>query len=360
MADNKLLKQTNLLKKRLTTYSLLSEELGHMSEEELAVLIQAAEPLGSSIGGNASLLQIGNNNIFIKKIRLSQLESLPENYMNTTNLFNCPPYYQYGIGSSGFGAWRELSVHIMTTNWVLSGECVHFPLMYHWQVLPAKPIDLSENVLKEIDEEVSVWGGEPFIRERVLAKFNALNEIVLFLEFIPENLYHWLQKEVNLGEKQAELACAKVDAELQSVLSFINSRGLLHFDAHFNNILTDGSLLYFSDFGLAVSDQFELSEIEKDFFNKHYNYDKCYMAFYYVHWMMRELFGVEKVDDILREYAKTKSVPPLSPQLSKIFTRYAPAALIMNGFYKALRKDRNQAQYPVNALASLNKERLGN
>ncbi|MFI7135214.1 hypothetical protein ACIBQ1_56840 [Nonomuraea sp. NPDC050153] len=33
----------------------------------------------------------------------------------------------------------------------------------------------------------------------------------------------------------------------------MNSRGLLHFDAHFENILTGGQRLYFADYGLAVS-----------------------------------------------------------------------------------------------------------
>ena len=40
----------------------------------------------------------------------------------------------------------------------------------------------------------------------------------------------------------------------------MRDRGLIHFDAHFDNILTDGHRLYFSDFGLAVSSRFELAD----------------------------------------------------------------------------------------------------
>jgi hypothetical protein len=33
----------------------------------------------------------------------------------------------------------------------------------------------------------------------------------------------------------------------------LNGRGLTHFDTLFENIVTDGRRLYFSDFGLALS-----------------------------------------------------------------------------------------------------------
>lgn len=42
----------------------------------------------------------------------------------------------------------------------------------------------------------------------------------------------------------------------------MNTRGLLHFDAHFENILTDGQRLFFADYGLAISSRFELSRDE--------------------------------------------------------------------------------------------------
>ena len=50
-----------------------------------------------------------------------------------------------------------------------------------------------------------------------------------------------------------------VEKELEAGTSFMNARGLLHFDAHFQNILTDGERLYFADYGLAISSRFDLS-----------------------------------------------------------------------------------------------------
>ncbi|MFF8401556.1 hypothetical protein ACF06P_07965 [Streptomyces sp. NPDC015684] len=48
------------------------------------------------------------------------------------------------------------------------------------------------------------------------------------------------------------------------------AQGLLHFDAHFENILTDGRRLFFADYGLAISSRFELDKDEADFFDRHH------------------------------------------------------------------------------------------
>ena len=94
------------------------------------------------IGGKSALISIDDTSVFVKKVPLTDLEQLPQHFMSTANLFNLPLGYQYGIGSAGigsagFGAWRELAAHIMTTNWVITGECANFPIMYHWRILPS-------------------------------------------------------------------------------------------------------------------------------------------------------------------------------------------------------------------------------
>lgn len=70
---------------------------------------------------------------------LTDPERQPEHVRSTANLLELPVFCQYGIGTiggPGSGAWRELAVHTMTTNWVLAAEYEGFPLMYHWRVLP--------------------------------------------------------------------------------------------------------------------------------------------------------------------------------------------------------------------------------
>jgi len=329
------------LTSRRTTYSSVATELALLSDKHLLEILENAKPLGISIGGTASLLTIGDTKIFVKKIRLTDIEKQPENFMSTKNLFDLPVFYQYGLGSAGFGVWRELAVHTMSTNWVLAGECTNFPLMYHWRMLPsANKVPTTED-LKELENDVKFWEGSTAVRERLEANLKSSADIVLFLEYIPENLHNWLGKQIAQGGDIAASACAMVESNLTAINSFMNSRGLLHFDAHFKNILTDGQRLYFADFGLAICDRFELSETEMDFFEQHQNYDKCYAMAYFVEWLLTELFGaanfcIGNYNTLLHEYASGKG-RPLEPSIDAIVMRYLPIAVAMNDFFRKLK-----------------------
>ena len=70
-----------------------------------------------------------------------------------------------------------------------------------------------------------------------------------------------------------ELAIEFVDSSLSTVNKFLQNSGFVHFDLHFENIITDGKELYLSDFGLAISSEFDLTVAEKEFLDKHKNYD---------------------------------------------------------------------------------------
>ena len=62
--------------------------------------------------------------------------------------------------------------------------------------------------------------------------------------------------------------------EIPDTITFLQKNGIIHFDVHFNNILTDGNKPYLTDFGLALDKRFDLSETERAFFreNTHYDY----------------------------------------------------------------------------------------
>ena len=130
---------------RIKTYAHLSTEINCLSDVKLCCLLHQAQPMHTGIGGKSVLLTINDTPIFVKKIPLTDLEREPQHTLLTANFFELPLFYQYGIGSTGFGAWRELAAHIMTTNWVLSGECPNFPLLYNWRVLPSlKPEPMND------------------------------------------------------------------------------------------------------------------------------------------------------------------------------------------------------------------------
>ncbi|MFG2076385.1 hypothetical protein [Nonomuraea maritima] len=76
-------------------------------------------------------------------------------------------------------------------------------------------------------------------------------------------------------------------------MSFMNAGGLLHFDAHLENVLTDGRRFYLTDFGQAVSTRFDLSEEEQAFYRRHLTYDRTFTLSYLVNWLAGALHGVD-------------------------------------------------------------------
>lgn len=124
---------------RLAGYGTVATQLSLLSDHRLQEVVASAVPLGSGIGGRSAELDVDGVRVFVKRVPLTDTELRPEHVRSTANVFGLPLFYQYGAGSAGFGAWRELAVHTMTTHWVLGNAYAGFPLMYHWRVLPDSP-----------------------------------------------------------------------------------------------------------------------------------------------------------------------------------------------------------------------------
>jgi hypothetical protein len=343
---------------RLAAHGAVSTALALCSDRELRDLVDRAEPMGSGIGGTTALLDIGGTPVFVKRVPLTDLERQPENVRSTANLFELPAFCHYGvgvIGGPGFGAWRELAAHTMTTNWVLAQDYEGFPLMYHWRVLPHPGQSLPEE-LADVEKAAAYWGGGPEVRLRIEALRESSASIALFLEYIPQNLHDWLGAQVKAGDEAAERACAMVESQLQAGTSFMNARGLLHFDAHFQNILTNGERLYFADYGLAISSRFKLSEDEAAFFAGHQTYDRCYTVTHLVIWLIAALYGYERDDfaAFIRACARGEHPTGIPPQVAAILTRHAPHAAVMRDFYLRFRLESRQTPYPTEEIGRIN------
>jgi len=242
----------NKLHHRIKQHSKLSIHLTGLNNEKLAKILAEAKPMHEGIGGKSALVFIDKTPVFVKKVPLTNLEQCNENFMSTANIFDLPLCYQYGIGSAGFGAWRELAAHIMTTNWVISGECPNFPMMYHWRMFPTHQSDqMNFEQQQKLNRDVLYWENSDSIRHRLQTMYSSSAHICLFLEYIPQNLFGWLSGQINKSSNTAAAAVHLVDHGLAFTNSFMRERGFIHFDAHFENILTDGESLYFSDFGLG-------------------------------------------------------------------------------------------------------------
>jgi hypothetical protein len=212
---------------RIKRYSSVSSSLACLSNEQLNYILTNSKPLHEGIGGKSSLITIDEVPVFVKKLPLTELEQLPSNFMSTANIFNLPLFYQYGVGSAGFGAWRELASHIMTTNWIITGECVNFPIMYHWRILTNDPSHTNIHYWGDVEKYCRYWENSSTIRKRVEELSKAQAYIALFLEYVPQTLHKWLSAQIKKGSDTAELAVAFVDEQLKATNIFMKSQGLI-------------------------------------------------------------------------------------------------------------------------------------
>lgn len=173
--------------------------------------------------------------------------------------------------------------------------------------------------------------------------------IALFLEYIPQNVFEWLGEQVSAGEESTDRALALVDRDVEAGIAFMNAHGLLHFDMHFQNMLTDGRRLYFADYGLAISSRFELAEEELSFFARHQNYDRRYAAMYASQWLVTALLGCaqDERESRLRAYAAGEAPAGLPQAASAVLARDAPIAVLMTDFFRALQRESRQRPYPA-------------
>jgi hypothetical protein len=344
---------------RIQKYLDVSTKIGCLSNEKLTQILDDEKPMHKSTWGKSALIDINGTPVFIKKVPLTDLELQPKNFMSTVNVFNLPMYYQYGVGSAGFGAWRELAAHIMTTNWVIANECANFPILYHWRVLPNCPSDMNLEEWKGIEEYSQYWENVSTIRNRVENLNQTSTHIALFLEYVPQNLYEWLPAQISKGGGIADSAIAFVDENLKTTNAYMNAHGLMHFDAHFNNILTDGKLLYFTDFGLALSLHFELTTAEIEFLKLHQHYDCAYASLNLLLCIFATIFEKDQWGIRLHEYITDKP-GELSSATVSIIKQHTPIALTMDAFMEKLRKESKSTPYPATQLKKLFAQRQVN
>jgi hypothetical protein len=365
----------NKLSERHNAYNSISNTLACISNKQIEQIISSGDAMHTGIGGASLKTTINYTPVFVKKIPLTDLELQPENYMSTANIFNLPMCYQYGIGSAGFGAWRELAAHIMTTNWVITNKCYNFPIMYHWRILKdADNKTILNKELAALDKDTAYWENNQEIHGRLKAKFLATHHIYLFLEFIPNHLCNWLSKQLSSSDGGAIDAVKLVEDQMQETNDFMNSQNFLHMDAHFKNILTDGSQLYYSDFGLSLSDKFQLSREEKEFFGKNITYDKSSGIINLLHYIITAMNknkllqktnvvqdiqeDISSLADDLNQFKKilnhyiNGSISSKIKPLDTIIKNYAPTAMKMDEFYHLIQKDKS-TQYPSTLFEGL-------
>lgn len=328
---------------RLNAYATVNSALDRLDDRRLADAVAAASALGSGIGGRVAELEVDGVRVFVKRVPLTDLERRPENLRSTANLFELPLFYQYGIGSAGFGAWRELAAHLMANAWVMRGEEAGFPLLYHWRVLPDSPPEAFADVFGGVDGAVAHWEGSQAVRRRLEAIGGASASLVLFLEHVPHMLAAWLDGHPD--------ALPWVEREVLRATEFMSSRGLVHFDAHFNNLLTDGSRVYVADFGLALSSRFELAPQEAEFLKDHLVYDRCYVPTHVLrHHLLDRVRGDVDRETFLRDWSTGRRAAGVPPEAAAFLDRHARTAAVLDDFANRLLHRSKRTPFPAAEL----------
>jgi len=315
------------------------------SDEELIELLSNPQLL--EVGHSPVRLPQGAETVFVKLVPMTALELAPENRGVTANIFGLPVRYQYRIGSCGFGAWRELEVHRLANDWVLSGQCVGFPLLHHWRILPVVRTGYDDR------RSLQPWGGCPQIHRRVTAINEATSSGVLFLEYFPLTLSQWFRDQMRFASDPVAVV-GRIEGQLKELLAFTHRHGLLHLDAHFDNVLTDGHQLYLGDYGLSISRGFELGPDEETFFEEHQVFDLCTAINSLVHAVVTYYDATEDWRQTLREIAvgPHDAVGGAPEAIRSFVLQRTPLVLAVGEFYDRLLADPTTS-YPATTFHRL-------
>lgn len=160
-----------------------------------------------------------------------------------------------------------------------------------------------------------------------------------------------MKNKIINGGHDAELAVELVNDRLYAIQKFLQNVGLVHFDLHFENILTDGQCVYLSDFGLALSSQFDLTINEKEFLDRHKNYDTCCIALNLLHSIITSRYGKENWIKKLKMHL-TDTRDSSSGYINAIILKYFRVAILMDNFLTALKKNDKTIRFPTEQLAA--------
>jgi len=195
------------------------------------------------------------------------------------------------------------------------------------------------------------WGNDPAIRRRLSSLEEATSSVAVFLEHFPQTLSQWLADRL-AHDLDPMAVVAETEANLLELLTFCGDRGLLHMDAHFENLLTDGEGFFLGDFGLAISQTFSLDAEEREFFEKHRDFDRCTAITSLVHAAVSHYDAREDWRGVLRELQDDRQGPiqEIPVAIRAYLAKRGPLALEVGEFYRRLLSDLSATEFPTTRL----------
>jgi len=305
-----------------------------MTDEELLDSAKAGTP--PTRLGATSTFSLGFDEVFVKRLPLTDIEAAHP--YSTRNHFELPTVYSYGIGSAGFGAWRELAALQAVSG--VSG----FPVQLHHRVMPRssppQPLPWSEG------DYVEYWGGSSAVGDYLQARNSATQELWIVLEHAGSRADLWLAENPE--------GVTDVLGQVFDAISELRSRDMVHFDAHWANVITDGAHCRLVDFGLAMSANMELSETERTFLSGHLHYDYG-VVLAYLGLMLAITLGEEPSSQMLGHHLDELGAleGKCPPALLGALDRYRHPILYMVDFFERIRQPDKHSIYNDDVLADL-------
>lgn len=325
---------------------VISSMLGDLDEAGVRRLIAGADPVGVGIGGTTKTARIGDKTVFVKQVPLTRVEAADPTA--TTSLLPLPFVAHYGIGSPGHSIGRELAAHRMTSEWVQSGAADFFPLLLDWRVVDMR----CETDFSDVDGSPDRWASHwPQIQRRLAAMKDASTSMVFFLEYVPETLGDWVKKSVADGT--AATVFSSIVEQILDATTWMNGQGLQHFDVHPWNILVRDGKLLFTDFGLAIHRDFDLTAEEEASMLTHDGFDGATALAQLFDYTLLELGYTSAAQrlDLLRAAAADPAAPALDPiraalgDGADLIAQHASVTVYISTMFGALMQDASAPLY---------------
>lgn len=333
---------------RVDEAQAISSILNGLDDASVRMLVADADEVGIGIGGTTKTVRIGTTTAFVKQLPLTSIEEADP--AATASRLHLPFVSHYGIGSPAHAAGRELAAHQATSEWVRAGAVDFFPLLLGWRVVDLRcEADLSEF---DGDDCPRQWGPHwPQVQSKLAAMKDASKSMVFFLEYVPETLGAWMRR--SLAEGTGAIVFPEVIDQLLVATAWMNRQGFQHYDVHPGNILIRDGRLLFTDFGLALHRDFDLTAEEEAAMLTHDGFDRDTALMHLFHWTLFELgytSGPERLA-LLNAAAADPSTPALEPVRAALgvgadlIAQYAGVAVSMTEMFRALTQDALAARY---------------
>ena len=163
-----------------------------------------------------------------------------------------------------------------------------------------------------------------------------------------------MSDQVKTGGKTAESAILFVEEQLEKTISFMHNHELIHFDAHFHNMLTDGKMIYFTDFGLSLSSKFKSTPDEVKFLKTHRHFDRCMAAQCLASCIACNVFNADDPELAYQEYLRGER-GEIAPFIASKLKQYELVVIAMNSFFQGLKEENKFDSYPSALLNRLKK-----